>query len=103
MPIDPLDALLRDAKHQERIHSRREERQKRAEQEAAERALKTARIRALREAFDAERFRWFFSQAALTRQAILDAASVKITDLESWRTFIDTQRATSEPKRAKAS
>lgn len=101
--LDPLDALLRDAKNQERIYSRREERQRRAEQEAAERALKAARIKALREAFDAERFRWFFSQGTATQQHLLQSARLREDNLEAWRIFIDIQRANSEPKRAKAS
>lgn len=76
MPRDILDQLLHDI----RVKSRREERQAKLEEEAAARALKLANHRRLREAFDAERFRYWFSQQLH-----------KGRTLDEWRELIDKQ------------
>lgn len=76
--FDELELLLRET----RVASRREDKQKLLEAEAAERVAKLVRLRNLREAFDAERFRWFMvNQYRFSNRSSLT--------LEQWRSLID--------------
>lgn len=89
--LDELELLLRET----RVASRREEKQKIAEAEAAERVAKLLRMRNLREAFDAERFRWF-----ITHQDRIVNPKRMLWTIEQWRTAIDFEMGKEEKKRA---
>lgn len=88
--MDELELLLRET----RVASRNEAAQKLKEKEASERVLKNSRIRALRESFDAERFRWF-----ITNQYRFTQANRASFTIDQWRSLIDLEM-TKEIKRA---
>lgn len=86
--IDELDSLMQEV----RVKSRREMKQAQKEAEASARAERRARFQALREAFDAERFRWlaqhpFFLDRIRPRWSI-----------EDWRSQIDLAMRTEHRK-----